>query len=280
MNEKNALTKNVFVFCGSSLVLQKSAAPKAENAEVPGDKIPDLFFSTSGADYYRVSSLDASPDIGMLTLSPDFALPPDWELVPARSVLDSIAAGSVTGLNCNVGAAARLMRACHISQWRGESKYCGSCGTENGDSADETARLCPRCGRLEFPRITPAVITLVTNDKDEILLAHNKKFSAGVYSLIAGFNEAGERLEATVAREIREETGIEVSGIRYISSQPWPFPNSLMAGFTAHYLSGEVRPDGTEIEDVRWFTRDNLPLLPGRASISRYLIDLWFEGKL
>jgi NAD+ diphosphatase len=100
-----------------------------------------------------------------------------------------------------------------------------------------------------------------------------------VYSLIAGFNEAGESLEATVAREIREEVGLEVRDIRYIASQPWPFPNSLMLGFTARYASGELRPDGLEIEDARWFGRDNLPLLPGFGSVSRSLIEGWIAGK-
>jgi NAD+ diphosphatase len=124
------------------------------------------------------------------------------------------------------------------------------------------------------------VITIIINDKDEALLAHNKKFSQGMYSLIAGFNEAGESLEDTVAREILEEVGIEVRDIRYITSQPWPFPNSLMLGFTCRHAGCGIRPDGIEIEDARWFNRDNLPPLPGHGSVSRYLIELWREGKL
>jgi NAD+ diphosphatase len=172
-----------------------------------------------------------------------------------------------------------MLRAYHISQWRADSRFCGSCGTKNTDAPDELARLCPACGRLEFPRIAPAVITLVINGTGEALLAHNKKFAPGVYSLIAGFNEAGESLENTVAREIREEVSIEVRDIRYIVSQPWPFPSSLMLGFTARYVSGSLRPDGIEIEDARWFPRDKLPLLPGGGSVSRYLINSWIHGK-
>jgi NAD+ diphosphatase len=133
---------------------------------------------------------------------------------------------------------------------------------------------------MEFPRISPAVITIIINDKGEALLAHNKRFTSGVYSLIAGFNEAGESLEATVVREIREEVSVEVKDIRYIRSQPWPFPNSLMLGFTASYASGAIQPDGVEIEDARWFSREDLPLLPGSGSVSRYLIGLWLENKL
>jgi NAD+ diphosphatase len=128
---------------------------------------------------------------------------------------------------------------------------------------------------MEFPRISPAIIVLITNHREEILLAHNNNFADGIYSLIAGFNEAGESLEDTVAREVMEETGITVDHIHYETSQPWPFPNSLMLGFTARYVSGIVRPDGIEIADVRWFSRDKLPNLPGSGSVSRYLINRW-----
>jgi NAD+ diphosphatase len=121
---------------------------------------------------------------------------------------------------------------------------------------------------------------IIINDQNQALLAHNKQFVPGLYSLIAGFNEAGETLEATVAREIREEVGLEVRDIRYIRSQPWPFPYSLMLGFSARYAGGNVRVDGVEIEDARWFDQDRLPELPGLGSVSRYLINLWRTGAL
>jgi NAD+ diphosphatase len=150
----------------------------------------------------------------------------------------------------------------------------------NTDSTDELARLCPSCGRLEYPRIAPAVITIITNNEDKVLLAHNSKFSPGMYSLIAGFAEAGENLETAVAREIREEVDIEIRDIRYKVSQPWPFPNSLMAGFSARYASGIIKPDGVEIEDAQWFSRDKLPILPRTGSVSRYLIEQWMNRTL
>jgi NAD+ diphosphatase len=122
------------------------------------------------------------------------------------------------------------------------------------------------------------VITLITNDRDEALLAHNANFTNGVYSLIAGFVEAGESLEAAVKREIREEVNIEVDRVQYAASQPWPFPNSLMLGFTARHTGGRIRPDGTEILDAQWFSRESLPRLPGNGSIARRLIEQWKKG--
>jgi NAD+ diphosphatase len=160
-------------------------------------------------------------------------------------------------------------------QWRRESAYCGSCGSPNGDAPAALARKCPACGRLEFPRISPAVIVLITYDRDEALLAHNANFAGGIYSLIAGFVEAGENLESTIVREIREEVNIEVGGIQYAASQPWPFPNSLMLGFTAEYAGGTLKPDGIEILDAQWFPRNALPNLPGNGSVARFIIDRW-----
>ena len=208
-----------------------------------------------------------------VSIKPEIPLPPRWQAIPVRQAVSLLSENAASGTI----PSSRMLRAFHIAQWRQESRFCGSCGAMNTDSPDELARLCPACGRLEYPRIAPAVITLITNDEDKALLAHNKKFSPGIYSLIAGFVEAGENLETAVAREIREEVGIEVRDILYRVSQPWPFPNSLMAGFSARYASGTIRPDGIEIEDAQWFSRDNLPMLPGPGSVSRYLIEQWLE---
>lgn len=110
---------------------------------------------------------------------------------------------------------------------------------------------------------------------EEILLARAPRLPAGMYALIAGFVEPGESLEETVVREVREEVGIEVKDIRYFGSQPWPFPNSLMIGFTATYATGEIVIEPEELSDAAWFSKHNLPLLPSKASIARKLID-WF----
>jgi len=225
-------------------------------------------------DIFEIPAID-EPDaiITVVSAAAEAALPDNWKKIPVRQIL---AMYSVAGS----GDAGRIMRALHILQWRTESRFCGSCGAENSYVSSSAHRLCPKCGRLEFPRICPAIMAVITDDENRILLAHNKIFRKGLYSHISGFNEAGESLEETVAREIREEINIEVKDIVYVKSQPWPFPNSLMTGYKARYLSGAPKPDGEEIIDVQWFSLDNLPVLPGEGSLSRYLIDLWLEGNL
>jgi NAD+ diphosphatase len=182
----------------------------------------------------------------------------------------------------NEAEAETIFRAFHIVQWRRESVFCGRCGHKNIDGeqriTQEITRVCPNCGRVEFPRICPAVIVLITDGEDRILLAHNRKFRPEVFSLIAGFNEPGETLEETVAREVMEEIGVLVKNIHYAASQAWPFPNSLMTGWTASYASGRVKPDGVEIEKAQWFDRDRLPELPMKGSIAQKLIDRWRNG--
>ncbi|MDR2742393.1 MAG: NAD(+) diphosphatase [Treponema sp.] len=271
----------VFVFQGDTL-----AVPGSLN-EVPPPIDDDSLLSKGidretlpgewiggGIDYFEIPEIGGEGTIGGLLLDDAVFLPAGWRTVHIRRSLPFAEQGVFSGRE-DIG---RLFRAYHVMQWRRESVYCGVCGSRNTDAPDELARLCPVCGRREYPRISPAVIVLVTNDRDEALLAHNKKFSGGVYSLIAGFNEAGENLETTVEREVREEAGIEIDSLRYEASQPWPFPNSLMIGFTARHVRGEVRPDGEEIEDARWFRRDALPNLPGPGSVARYLINRWLAG--
>jgi NAD+ diphosphatase len=121
------------------------------------------------------------------------------------------------------------------------------------------------------------MITLVTRG-DEVLLARGVQFQGPMYSCLAGFVEPGESLEGAVVREVREEVGVEVGNVRYWGSQPWPFPHSLMVGFTAEWLSGEIDIDPTEIVDARWFRREELPTIPPSISIARKLIDSWLTG--
>ena len=169
------------------------------------------------------------------------------------------------------------MKAVHIIDWDRTTRYCGYCGMETIRSRGMIAKECPCCELLVFPRISPAVIVLVERE-NRVLLARVKRFTSELYSVLAGFVEPGETLEEAVRREIEEEVGIRVKNICYFGSQPWPFPDSLMIGFTAEYESGEIRIDEAEITDARWFEPDSLPTIPGRISIARKLID-WFVDK-
>jgi NAD+ diphosphatase len=176
---------------------------------------------------------------------------------------------------------AGALRGAALLRWLEVALYCGACGGELADvdgddgaerSEDSLCRKCTSCGRIFFPRISPAVIVLVQKE-GRILLAHNARFPAGRFGLIAGYAEAGESLEEAAVREVREEAGIEIQDLRYVKSQSWPFPDSLMIAFTAEWKSGEARPDGFEIEELRWCGPDDLPDIPPPGSVARYLID-------
>lgn len=165
-----------------------------------------------------------------------------------------------------------LGRAVQLVRFDTTTAFCGRCGNKNTMKEDELAKRCPACGLLTFPRLSPAIIVMITYE-DRILLARSPQFPHGMYSLIAGFVEPGESLEAGVHREVFEEVGLRISDLTYYASQPWPFPDSLMVGYVARYLSGEIRCDGVEIEDAQWFSRNTMPELPGKLSIARALID-------
>ena len=168
-------------------------------------------------------------------------------------------------------------RAVQLVDWVRSHRYCGRCGTETVDAEAERARRCPHCNLLAFPRLAPAIITLVERDDGRALLARNARWTGGMYSCLAGFVEPGESLEAALRREVGEEVGIEVDNPRYYASQPWPFPHSLMLGFHVRYAGGQIACDGREIAEARWFSPGDLPDLPGPISIARWLIDDWLS---
>jgi NAD+ diphosphatase len=161
--------------------------------------------------------------------------------------------------------------------WSRNHRFCGKCGGLTGDKDDERAKICTVCGQVYYPRLSPAIIVAVTKD-DKLLLASSPRFRSKFYSVLAGFVEPGETLEECVKREIYEEVGIKVKNIKYFGSQPWPFPDSLMIGFTAEYESGEIRIDKKEITDACWFEKDEIPGIPSSISIARRLIDWFIEG--
>lgn len=187
------------------------------------------------------------------------------ERVSVRAAFDLVPAEAFT----RIGLARQLLH------WRLTHRFCGACGSPLERHATERAMHCPACDTCVYPRLNPVVITLVSRG-DQLLLAHKAGGTVPFWSLVAGFVEANESLEEAVAREVSEEVGLRITNIRYASSQPWPFPNNLMLGFTADYAGGDVTPDGVEIGEAGWFGRDNLPPLPSRFSVARRLIDAFF----
>jgi NAD+ diphosphatase len=169
-------------------------------------------------------------------------------------------------------------RAIHATEWDRTDQFCSICGSRNRPKYDERAKECPQCGYVSFPRISPAIIVLVEHE-GKALLARSPRFKEGLFSVLAGFVEPGEALEDAVRREVKEEAGIDVKNIRYFGSQPWPFPDSLMIGFTAEYAGGDIKIDENEILDARWFRADNMPEIPDKISISRALIDHFLSKK-
>lgn len=167
-------------------------------------------------------------------------------------------------------------RAKQVTDWYRNHQYCGKCGTATVQHAKDRAMACPACRAIFYPRIAPSIIVLVTKG-EEILLARGHNMRGGFYSTLAGFVEAGESIEQAVHREVFEEVGIKIKNLEYFSSQPWPFPNSLMLGFHAEYDSGEFVLQEEEIADAQWFHIDNLPNKPAMFSISGWLIDHYIK---
>ncbi|MDR1450355.1 MAG: NAD(+) diphosphatase [Propionibacteriaceae bacterium] len=174
-----------------------------------------------------------------------------------------------------------------LANWHRLEGFCPACGAATAIAAAGAWRWCASCQRELFPRTDPAVIVAVVDEADRLLLAHQAVWGANRYSVLAGFVEAGESLEQAVRREVAEEVGVRLGAIRYVASQPWPMPRSLMLGFTARAVSDRLVPDGEEIASARWFERSEMPAavdsgavqLPGPSSIAFRLISSWLAGR-
>jgi len=212
------------------------------------------------AEYIELDSTSRSELHNKETLAPS-----GWEWQPFRSAINAMPEA----------AWHKAARGLAYVNWKASTRFCGRCGHQNGDKADELARHCPACGALSFPRISPAVLAAIRRD-DKLLLARNSNHKTGIWSILAGFVEPGETLEACVQREVLEEVAIGVNNIRYLGSQPWPFPDQLMVGMTAEWAGGELQPDGVEIAEAGWFGPDDHPPLPMHGSLSRRLIEMTF----
>lgn len=162
-------------------------------------------------------------------------------------------------------------KAKQIVEWHRDHHFCGECGGETTTSDADRSRKCPTCNNLFYPRISPSIIVLITRG-EELLLARNARARGRFYSTLAGFVEPGESLEEAVHREVKEEVGVDITGVTYFASQSWPFPNSLMLGFHAEYAGGDFVLQEEEIAEAGWFHYRDLPPHPGPVSIAGRLI--------
>lgn len=162
--------------------------------------------------------------------------------------------------------------AAQIAHWERTTRFCPVCATPTEHAQDERAKRCPSCDFTQYPRVSPAIIVLIYRE-GQVLLTRQPQWPKGRYSLVAGFVEPGESLEACVRREVAEEVGVALSEVRYLGSQPWPFPHQLMCGFVARYHDGELAIDTSELEDAAWFDLEALPDLPPPLSIARRILE-------
>ncbi len=245
----------VVLFAGAALVVADPDAPRLPSRAELGAHVP--------GDTVHVGRL-AGVAVEAAALADGAAVPAGFALEPLRPLH-----GRLSDAHWALAG-----RAFQLAEWDRTHRFCGVCGTATERLDAERARACPACGYRAYPRHSPAVIMLVSRG-DEILLGRSAHFPPGMHSTLAGFVDPGESAEDAVRREVREEAGIEITEPRWFGSQSWPFPHSLMLGFTAEWASGDIQLDPAELESLGWFTRDALPVLPPPSSIARRLIDGW-----
>lgn len=209
----------------------------------------------------RLVCRDTVTDASAATVGPDFEAPEGWHFIEVREYFAS--------QSDEEGALAARCKG--LAEWLALTRYCGSCGAALQPHAVEDALVCPQCGRVHYPRISPCVIAVIERG-DEMLLLRHKLRNQDIFACLAGFVETGESLEQALRREVREEVGLEIGNIRYAGSQGWPFPDQLMVGFYADYVSGDIKIQESEITEARWFHNDDLPKVPRPGSISSRLI--------
>ena len=244
------------LFRGAELLMRENAAPAL---------LPGTAAAPDGVAVDETLLLGALADHPVLVgaLADDAPIPAGFQAVGLRAVL----AQADAELTALAGYGAQLFR------WTRTSRFCPACATPL-ESNDGWGKVCASCGNAIYPPVSPATITLIHDGGDRVLLGSKPGWGKR-YSLIAGFVEPGETLEECVAREVAEEVGVAVTDLRYVGSQPWPFPHQLMVGFTARYAGGAIAIDTTELADAAWFARDALPELPPPFSIARQIIEMW-----
>ncbi|HET9338730.1 MAG TPA: NAD(+) diphosphatase [Casimicrobiaceae bacterium] len=248
-----------FAFAGPKLVVRGSV----DRPAIP--TLGELDAAGIGGDRHFLGSLAGAPCVA-IALDESASIPDGYAAAGLRAFF----------LKLDEPLLALAARAYQIADFDRTHRYCGRCGTRTRLRDDERAAECPSCGLVAYPRVSPAMMALVTRGR-ELLLARSARFATGMYSALAGFVEPGETIEDCIAREVREEVGVEIARPVYFASQSWAFPHSLMIAYTAEYASGDIRLDDPEIEDARWFPLDALPALPSPVSIARRLIDATVE---
>ncbi|AFI88364.1 NAD(+) diphosphatase [Pectobacterium parmentieri] len=199
----------------------------------------------------------------------------EWQGQPAWLVCQGRDTGMASVrqlLDQDVGLFQLAGRGVQLAEFYRSHRFCGYCGHEMVQSKTELACLCGHCKERYYPQIAPCIIVAIRRGK-EILLAQHNRHRGNMYTVLAGFVEVGETLEQTVVREVMEESQIQIKNLRYVSSQPWPFPHSLMMAFVADYAGGEIKHDPKELRDAGWFRYDQLPQLPPLGTVARRLIE-------
>ncbi|MES4611025.1 MAG: NAD(+) diphosphatase [Ewingella sp.] len=199
----------------------------------------------------------------------------EWQGAPVwlvRQAMDNNMFSARQLLDQDKGLFQLVGRGVQLAEFYRSHKFCGYCGHEMQVSKTEWAALCSHCRERYYPQIAPCIIVAIRKG-EEILLAQHVRHRNGIHTVLAGFVEVGETLEETVAREVMEESNVRVKNVRYVSSQPWPFPNSLMMAFMAEYDGGDIKHDPKELLSAGWYRFDALPQLPPVGTIARRLIE-------
>lgn len=258
LNDTNR-NKRMFAFIGKDIILRANGDALTEKDFIHLQKaMPyDILFSEPENDITAIGIL-CKDKAGNQTAS----------MLPTEYTTQSIRLYNVSQTEEN---ATCILRAKGLMEWLRETNYCLVCGTKLTPHKEQTAMVCPDCGKMIFPRIEPCIIVLVRKG-DKMLLARHVQRNQDIYACIAGFMETGETAEQAVRREIMEETGLTVKNIRYFGSQSWPFTSQLMIAFTAEYESGELNIQESEIKHAAWFAKDECPAMPQPGSIAHRMI--------
>jgi NAD+ diphosphatase len=274
------------LICESRLVLKQTPAGL------------DALFSLA-----ELNALSANTDAAVLLgftreESPRFAAPLRTEIAALPAGFTAMTARELLTLTPPLPREllAQFAQAASLLAWHERTRFCGCCGGPVKSQAGGSQRVCTACGHIAFPRTDPVAIMLVVDEaRQRCLLGRTPHFPPGMYSALSGFVDAGESVEEAVRREVSEESGIRVGQIRYQASQPWPLPHSLMLGFVAEGLTTDIHRDPAELEDCRWFTRDEVaqmmtrlaqgpadaaaPLPPPAGTIAHRLMHDWISGR-